>query len=44
MYVYIGCAGLLRGLFSSCGERGYSLVSIHGLLIVVASFAVEHRP
>ena len=29
--------------FSSCGERGPLLVLVHGLLIVVASLAAEHR-
>ena len=33
---------LLRGLFSSCSEWGYSPVAVRGLLIAVASLAVEH--
>ena len=32
-----------RGLVSSCGERGLLFVAVRGLLIVVASLAVEHR-
>ena len=28
--------------FSSCGERGLLFVAVRGLLIVVASLAVEH--
>ena len=47
LYIYnlFGCAGssLLCRLFSSCGEGGYSLVTMPGLLIVVASLVVEHR-
>ena len=44
IYVFIfGCAGssLLHGLFSSCATRWYSLVSVHKLLIAVASLVVE---
>ena len=33
---------LLRGLVSSCGERGLLSVVLHGLLIAVASLVVEH--
>ena len=29
--------------FSNCGEPGLLFVAVHGLLIVVASFVVEHR-
>ena len=29
--------------FSSCGERGLLFVSVHGLLIAVASLGAEHR-
>ena len=29
--------------FSSCGNRGYSLAVVLGLLIAVASLAAEHR-
>ena len=32
----------VRGLFSSCGERGLLFVAVHGLLTAVASFVVEH--
>ena len=32
----------VRGLFSSCGERGLLFVAVHGLLIAVASLVVEH--
>ena len=28
---------------SSCSERGYSAVVVHGLLTAVAAFAAEHR-
>ena len=40
-----GCAGslLLSGLFSSCGEGGYSLVPVCGLLIAVTSLLAVHR-
>ena len=44
-YLFIfGCVGssLLRGLFSSCGERGLLFLEVHGLLIVVASLVAEH--
>ena len=39
-----GCAGssLPCGLFSGCGQWGYSLVVVCGLLIAVASLAAEH--
>ena len=33
---------LLCGLFSSFGERGYSLVAVLGLLIAMASVIVGH--
>ena len=45
IYLFIsGCAGssLPHRLFSSCGEQGCSLVSVHEPLIEVASLAVEH--
>ena len=32
----------VRGLFSSCGERGLLFVAVRGLLIVVASLVAEH--
>ena len=43
LILIFGCTGssLLHRLFSSCGERGYSLVAVHGLLIVVAFLAAE---
>ena len=39
LFIYFGYAGssLLHGLFSSCATRWYSLVSVHKLLIAVAS-------
>ena len=39
-----GTAGssLPHRFFLSCGEWGYSLVVVRGLLIVVASLVVEH--
>ena len=41
---FFGCAGssLLCELFSSCSERGYSLVVVGRLLITVASLVAEH--
>ena len=40
-----GCAGSLSlpGLFSSAGERGYSLVVAHSVPTAVASRVTEHR-
>ena len=35
-------SSLLRGLFSSCGERGLLFVVVHRLLIAVASLVAEH--
>ena len=32
----------VRGLFSSCSERGLLFVAVQGLLIAVATFVVEH--
>ena len=48
MYVFIyifGCVGssLLRGAFSSSGERGLLFFAVRGFLTVVASLVVEHR-
>ena len=42
--IIFGCAGssLLCMLCSSCGSRGYSLIPVCGLLIVVAFLVVEH--
>ena len=43
---YVVCAytrsSLLCGLCSGCREWGYSLVAMHGLLIVVASLVTDH--
>ena len=33
----------VRGLSSSCGERGLLFVVVRGLLIAVASLVVDHR-
>ena len=33
----------VRGLFSSCGNRGLLFVAVCGLLLAVASFVLEHR-
>ena len=47
LFVYLSLAVL--GLYCCMGfslvavSRGYSLVAVHGLLIAVASLAVEHR-
>ena len=45
-FIYLFLAALVfvaaRGLFSSCGERGLLFVVVRGLLIAVASLAVEH--
>ena len=43
LFFHFGCAGstLLRRFFSSCRERGYSLVVVCGLLTVIASLAAE---
>ena len=46
IYLFIfGCAGFLLLLRVSLvvATRGYSLVAVHGLLIVVASLTVEHE-
>ena len=44
LFIIFGCAGssLPCGLFSGCGQWGYSLVVVCGLLIVVASLVEEH--
>ena len=42
-----GCTGsslICTGFFLAVVSRGYSLAVMHGLLIVVASLAVEHGP
>ena len=33
----------VRGLFSSCGERGLLFIAVCGFLIAVASLVAEHR-
>ena len=44
LFIIFGCVGssLLRGLFSSWGERGLLFIAVHGLLIAVASLVAEH--
>ena len=44
-FFFFGCAGssLLQGLSLVAASRDHSLVAVHGLLIEVASLAVEHR-
>ena len=45
-FIYLsGCALslLLYRVFPSAVNRGYSLVAVHGLLIVEASLIKEHR-
>ena len=44
LFVCFGCAGslLLVRLFSSCSEWGLLSVTVHGLLIAVASPVAEH--
>ena len=34
---------MLRGLFSSCSERGLLFIALRRFLIAVASFVAEHR-
>ena len=43
-YLFLAVLGLRCCVwaFSSCGERGLLFVVVCGLLIVVASFVVEH--
>ena len=43
LYLLFGCTGpsLLHGLLSSCGDQGYSVVAVYGLLIAVTSLVVE---
>ena len=48
MYIclFIGCAGsllLLAGFSLVVASRGYSLVTVYGLLLAVASLVAEHR-
>ena len=44
IYLFLAALGLCccTWAFSSCSERGLLLVVVLGLLIVVASFVVEH--
>ena len=44
-FSFFGCAGssLLRGLLSSCEERGLLFVEVCRLLTVVTSLVKEHR-
>ena len=50
-FFFFGCAGLRWGTWGSLLQRrlslvavsrGYTLVVVHGLLIVLASFVAEH--
>ena len=41
-YLFIGCAGLLLGLFSACGEQGLVFVAVCRLLTGVASPVAQH--
>ena len=45
IYLVLAVLGLrcYARVFFSCGERGLCFVAVHGLLIAVVSFAVEHR-
>ena len=44
VYLFLAALGLhcCARAFSSCGKRGVFFVVMHGLLIVVASFVVDH--
>ena len=43
-YLFLAALGLhCCAAFSSCGEQGLIFVEVCGLLIAVASLAVEHR-
>ena len=44
IYLFMAALGLCccARAFSSCGERGLHFVAARGLLIAVASLAVEH--
>ena len=46
LFIYLFLAALgprcCAQAFSSCGEQGLLFVAVHGLLIAVASFVVEH--
>ena len=41
-FIYLFFGSLMHGLFFSCSKWGYSLVAVHGHLLVVASFVMEH--
>ena len=41
-WVFVAVRGLSLIVLSSCGEWGLLFVAVHRLLIVVASFVVEH--
>ena len=45
LFIYFWLRSVFRcaPAFSSCGERGLLFVAVRGLLIAVASVAVEHR-
>ena len=40
--LYLFACLFMTALVLRCGERGLLFVAVHGLLIVVASFVVEH--
>ena len=41
-WLYCGFVAVCKQAFSGCVEKGYSLLVVHGLLIVVASLVTEH--
>ena len=47
LFIYLSLAAMVlcccTQAFSSCGEQGLLFVAVHGLLIMVAFLAVEHR-
>ena len=45
VYLFMAALGLCcyTRAFSSCGEQGLLFIEVRGLLIVVASLAVEHQ-
>ena len=45
VYLFMAALGLCcyTRAFSSCGEQGLLFIEVRGLLIVVASLAVEHE-
>ena len=45
IYLFLAALGFCccTRAFSSCGERGLLFVAVRGLLMAVASLAVEHR-